>query len=78
MKTARSLKATPARTCAFCGGPHDVSAAVAQESPFCSNCLHDRIALRAERIGPVTLLEVDEEYVMVMPLQRGTPGSVPS
>ncbi len=35
-----------ARRCAFCGRPHDVSDHVAEESPFCQACLHERVSAR--------------------------------
>ncbi len=34
------------RLCEFCKGPHPVSDAVAEESPFCAACLPERVALR--------------------------------
>lgn len=34
--------------CRYCGGPHAVSAAVAEENPFCSACLNDRVNARPE------------------------------
>jgi predicted nucleic acid-binding Zn-ribbon protein len=35
------------RKCRYCGGPHPVSDAVAEESPWCAKCLHERVEVRA-------------------------------
>ena len=65
------------RPCPHCGRPYRVSARVAEESPFCSLCLLERVAARELEIGPVAVVERGD-YFVVMPLQRGTPGSMPS
>ena len=52
------------RRCAYCGGPHAVSARVAEESPFCTGCLHERIARRAATHAEVKL--VDEGGAVVV------------
>lgn len=36
--------------CAYCGRPHPVSAAVAEESPHCRACLHERTELRTDYV----------------------------
>lgn len=36
-------------TCLHCGRPHTVTDAVAEENPFCTACLHDRVARRIAR-----------------------------
>lgn len=56
---------TSGRTCGYCGRPHDVSQHVAEESPFCRACLHERIANRARSHAPVVSREVAGGAVVV-------------
>lgn len=46
-KIEEALQRQRDRTCAHCGAPHQVSDHVAEESPFCADCLHDRVERRA-------------------------------
>jgi hypothetical protein len=65
------------RKCLYCGEPHPVSAQVAEENPFCSACLPERIALKTQSIGKVEFVE-SNDYVTVMSLRPEMPGQVPS
>jgi hypothetical protein len=65
------------RPCPYCGRPYRVSARVAEESPFCSVCLPERVAQREAEIGPTVLVERGD-YFVVTRLRPGTPGSMPS
>lgn len=60
-----------ARRCAFCHRPHPVSDYVAEESPFCTACLHERVALRAAQIDTnVDLVADGPDRVLVRPAPR--------
>ncbi len=65
------------RKCRYCGGPHRVSARVAEENPFCSTCLPERIALKMQSIGNVQFVESDD-YVTVTLLRPEMPEQMPS
>lgn len=59
------------RRCAFCDRPHPVSDYVAEESPFCTACLHERVALRAAQIDTdVDLVADGPDGVLVRPAPR--------
>lgn len=51
--------------CGYCGGAHRVSERVAEESPFCTACLNERIATRASGHAVVSLVEVASGAVVV-------------
>ncbi len=63
--------------CLYCGGPHPVSARVAEENPFCSTCLPERISLKTQSVGKVQFVE-SGDYVTVISLQLETPEQMPS
>jgi len=77
MKGHRAERQIVARSCPHCGEPYDVSEHVAEESPFCSMCLPDRVAMREREVGSASVVE-SGDYLFVMPLPPGTPGSMPS
>ena len=53
-----------ARKCAYCGGPHRVSARVAEENPFCNACLPERVERRASQLGRAEIVAAGD-YLLV-------------
>jgi hypothetical protein len=65
------------RRCGYCGRAHPVSDHVAEESPFCAACLHERISKRATGRAAVEVVEVSRNAVVVRSLLPERPDSGP-
>ena len=77
MKKAPQFKNAPTlggRACGYCGGPHPVSDYVAAESPFCTSCLHERIAARVAKQSNIAVIETSGR-ITITSSRRETLGS---